>query len=373
MYIGIDASRATASQPTGTEHYSWRLINALLRLSGGHRYRLYMRERPAAGHFFDTPAAEHVVMAFPRLWTHFRLSAEMMFHPPDVLFVPAHVLPIIHPRSVVTVMDLGHLHYPEAYRRRDRLYLDWSTRWNVRQADHLIAISQATRNDLIRHCVADSAKITVVYPGIDDAAFVSQGMGHIQEVKAKYGLPDSYLLYIGILHPRKNLVRLIRAFGQMLGAWPMEAGEPPSLVLAGKKGWLYDQIFDEVSALGLEGRVIFTDYVPQSHLLPLLSGAKAFVFPSLFEGFGFPILEAMACGVPVVTSRASCLPEVAGDAALLVDPYNETELAHAMMKALTESALRANLIERGLRRAREFTWERCAAETLAVLEQVGKG
>jgi len=358
-------------QPTGTEHYSWRLINALLRLSGGHRYRLYMREHPPSNHFLNIPDAEQVVIPFPRLWTHVRLSAEMLFRPPDVLFVPAHVLPIVHPRSVVTVMDLGHLYYPTAYRQRDRLYLDWSTRWNVGQADHIVAISHATRDDLIRHCSVDPAKITVIYPGIDDAAFTPPEAGRIQEVRAQYDLPDSYLLYVGTLHPRKNLVRLIRAFGQMLGAWPMEAGEPPLLVLAGKKGWLYDQIFNEANTLGLGNRIVFVGYVPQSHLSPLLAGAKAFVFPSLFEGFGFPILEAMACGVPVVTSRASCLPEVAGDAALLVDPYDEAELAHAMMKALTEPALRANLIERGLRRAREFTWERCAAETLAVLERVG--
>lgn len=373
LHIGIDASRATVSEPTGTEHYSWRLINALLRSSGGHRYRLYMRERPPVGLFLDTPEVEHVVMPFPRLWTHIRLSAEMLFRAPDVLFVPAHVLPIIHPRTVVTVMDLGHLYYPETYPWKARLYLDWSTRWNVRQADHIIAISQATRDDLIQRCSADPAKITVVYPGIDDAAFMPQEASHIQEVRAQYGLSDRYLLYIGTLHPRKNLVRLIRAFGQMLGAWPMEAGEPPLLVLVGKKGWLYDQIFNEVSRLGLSNQVVFVGYVPRLHLLPLLAGAQAFVFPSLFEGFGFPILEAMACGVPVVTSQASCLPEVAGDAALLVAPYDEAKWASAMIKALTEPALRTTLIERGLRRAREFTWERCAAETLAVLEQVGKG
>ena len=156
MRIGIDASRAAVPQPTGTEHYSWRLINGLLQLSGGHRYVLYLREHPPVGHFVESPNAEHVVMPFPRLWTHVRLSFEMLCHPPDVLFVPAHVVPLIHPRCVVTVMDLGYVYYPETHPWRHRLYLDWCTRWNARQANHIIAISQSTREDLIRHCAADS-------------------------------------------------------------------------------------------------------------------------------------------------------------------------------------------------------------------------
>jgi len=373
MEIGIDASRATTPQPTGTEHYSWRLINGLLRLSDGHRYRLYMRERPAVGHFLDVSHAEHVVMPFGRLWTHARLSAEMLLHPPDVLFVPAHVLPLIHPRrSVVTVMDLGYRYYPETHPWQDRLYLDWSTRRNAHQARQVITISGATRDDLIRHYGTDPAKITVVYPGVDEEIVREEEPDRIGEVRSHYGLTDSYLLYIGTLHPRKNLVRLIRAFGRMLSEWPSEAGESPMLVLAGKKGWLYDQIFAEAHALGLENRVIFPGYIPQAHLLPLLSGAGAFVFPSLFEGFGFPILEAMACHVPVVTSRASCLPEVAGDAALLVDSHDEADLARAMTRITTDPALRAALVERGIRRAQEFTWERCARETLAVLERAGE-
>jgi glycosyltransferase involved in cell wall biosynthesis len=193
----------------------------------------------------------------------------------------------------------------------------------------------------------------------------------LREAASHYGLPDRYLLYVGTLHPRKNLARLVRAFGRMLAEWPPDAGEPPALVLAGNRGWLYDEIAAEVRTLGLEGRVIFPGYVPREHLVPLLSGAAAFVFPSLFEGFGFPILEAMACGAPVVTSRASCLPEVAGDAAMLVDPHDESDLARAMARAVTDASLRADLIERGFVRAREFTWDRCARETLAVLEAAG--
>ena len=369
MHIGIDASRATTPEPTGTEHYSWRLINELLRVSDEHRFSLYLRARPPAGHFLDVPHAEQVVMPFPRLWTHVRLSAEMLTHPPDVLFVPAHVLPLIHPRrSVVTVMDLGYKYYPQAHPRKHRLYLDRSTRWNARQARHIITISGATRDDLVRHYGTDRRKITVVYPGVDEEIVRVDDPARIQEVKSRYGLPNKYCLCVGTLHPRKNLVRLVRAFRRMLGEWLPASGDPPGLVLAGKKGWLYDEIFAEVRALGLENQVVFPGYVSQDHLPALMSGAEVFVFPSLFEGFGFPIPEAMACGVPVVTSRASCLPEVAGDAALLVDPHDESDLARALLAALTDDALRAGLIERGSRRVASFTWGRCARETLAVLE-----
>lgn len=371
MLIGIDASRATSPEPTGSEHYSWRLINGLLSIPGEHRHRLYMRDRPPAGHFRDAPGVEQVVIPFPRLWTHLRLSAEMMARPPDVLFVPAHVLPLAHPRrSVVTVMDLGYLAYPEAHRWADRVYLDQSTRWNVRQARHIIAISGATRDDIVAHYGTDPARITVIYPGVNEEVVRVEDAGHIQSVRLRYGLPATYLLYVGTLHPRKNLARLVRAFGTVLKTWPPTAGEPPSLVLAGKKGWLCDEIFREVRTLELEGQVIFPGYIPQGDLPALMSGARAFVYPSFFEGFGFPILEAMACGTPVVCSRASCLPEVAGDAAWLIDPRDEADLARGMERVVSDETLRAELVERGRRRVAGFTWARCARETLAVLERV---
>ena len=372
MHIGIDASRATVADPTGTERYSWRVINELLRGSDTDRFSLYLRDEPPAGCFVAAPQVEQIVMPFPRLWTHVRLSAEMLVRTPDVLFVPAHVLPLIHPgRSVVTVMDLGYRYYPQTHPWRDRLYLDWSTRWNARQARSVITISSATRDDLIRHYGIRPNKITVVYPGIDASICREEDPGRIAQVRSHSGLPERYLLYIGTLHPRKNLARLVRAYARVLGEWPRTLGEPPGLVLAGKKGWMYDEIFAEVRSLDLSGRVVFTGYVPPEDLTPMLSGADLFVFPSLFEGFGFPVLEAMACHIPVVTSNVSSLPEVAGDAAVLVDPLDEAGMAQAILRALIDSSLRVSLVERGIERVASFTWARCGAETMAVLRQSG--
>jgi glycosyltransferase involved in cell wall biosynthesis len=304
-------------------------------------------------------------MPLPRLWTHVRLSWEMARCPPDVLFVPAHVLPIVHPRrSVVTVHDLGYRHYPAAHRSLDRLYLDLSTRYHVHVAAHILADSQATRDGLIREYGADPARITVVYPGVDENLRRVDDPAAIAAARAKYDISGEYLLYVGTLHPRKNLVRLIEAFSAL------ESGAL-KLVVAGQKGWLYDRIFARVQELGVEQRVIFPGYVADADLPALLSGARVFAFPSLYEGFGFPVLEAMACGVPVVCSDVSSLPEVAGDAALLVDPLDTRAWATALERALTDEELRVELTTRGYVQVERFSWQRAAEATLNVLEKVG--
>jgi glycosyltransferase involved in cell wall biosynthesis len=265
---------------------------------------------------------------------------------------------------VVTVHDLGYLHYPEAHRLLDRFYLDLSTRYNARAATHLIADSAATKRDLIERYGIGPSKITVVYPGYDVAIFQPvKDEGIIEAVKARYDIIGDYILFVGTLQPRKNLTRLIEAFSNI--RYPISNIQ---LVIAGKKGWLYEQIFRQVKELGLEGEVVFTGYVPAGDLPALLSGARLFVFPSLYEGFGLPVLEAMSCGTPVVCSNASSLPEVAGDAAVLVDPLDVEDLAMAMERVLSDEELRAELIERGFEQARKFSWERCARETLDVLE-----
>ena len=365
MLIGIDASRAARRKRTGTERYSFELIRHLVALDQKNRYRLYFDRPP----FCELRIAncELRVMPFPRLWTHVRLSWEMMHRPPDVLFVPAHVLPIVHPpRSVVTIHDLGYLYFPRTYRALDRLYLDLSTRYNARAAVHIIADSQATKRDLMERYGVDPAKITVVYPGYDEEAFQPvRGREAIEAVKARYSIAGDYILFVGTIQPRKNLVRLMEAFSLL-----KRQAADLQLVIAGKKGWLYEAIFRRVEELGLEGQVVFTGYVAEEDLPALFSGARLFVFPSLYEGFGLPVLEAMACGVPVVCSNASSLSEVAGDAALLFDPLDVEGMAAAMERVLGDERLRAELVERGLKRAREFSWERCARETLAVLESV---
>jgi len=306
----------------------------------------------------------------------------MLSAPPDVLFVPSHVLPLIHPRRcVVTVHDLGYHYHPEAHTLFQNLYLRWSTRYNARSATKVLADSDATRRDLMRYYRIPEERIVVVYPGRDEALTPVSNPQALHSVHSRYGLSKHYFLYVGTLQPRKNLVRLVEAFAALTVAIRAaskqgeEGGEPvePQLVLAGAKGWLYAEIFDRARSLGLGDHVVFTGYVPDADLPALLSGALAFVFPSLYEGFGLPVLEAMACGTPVICSNASSLPEVGGDAALLVDPLDVDAWANAMQQILWDPGLRAALVERGMEQVQRVSWERGASEVLRVLEGVGRG
>ncbi|MGD9144048.1 MAG: glycosyltransferase family 1 protein [Anaerolineae bacterium] len=374
MLIGIDASRATAARRTGTENYSLNLIQELLAQGQDRRFRLYFNQAPAAGLFLD--GAEWRVIPFPRLWTHLRLSREMLSDPPDLLFVPSHVLPLAHPRcTAVTVHDLGYHYYPEAHTTFQNIYLRWSTRHNARAATRVLADSEATRQDLMRYYGTPGKKIAVVYPGRDETLAPVAGAESLAGLRARYRLSDTYLLFVGTLHPRKNLVRLVQAFASLLQTLAATSDQPNDelqLVLAGQKGWHYEEIFAEVRKLGLTERVVLTGYLPDADLGGLLSGALAFVFPSLYEGFGLPVLEAMACGTPVICSRVSSLPEVAGDAALLVDPLDTGQISQALYQIVIDEGLRRVLIERGFQQIQRFSWRRCAQETLQVLEDAAR-
>jgi glycosyltransferase involved in cell wall biosynthesis len=391
MLIGIDASRAVTARPTGTEVYSQRLIQALLTQESSHRFRLYFSTGPADAF----PSAELRAIPFPRLWTHVRLSWEMAYRPPDVLFVPAHVLPLIHPRaSLVTVHDLGYLYFPEAHPWRQRLYLDLSTRWSAHTAAHVLADSEATKADLVARYTTPPDKITVAYPGYDETLTPVRNPAAIEAVKARHGIVGDYFLYLGTLQPRKNLARIIAAFAtlrQDFGELSRAAQDTAlrqaqgtalqsgvTLVLAGKRGWLYDDLFAQVRRLGLEGpalsgvegHVLFPGYIPDEDKAALLSGALAFMFPSLYEGFGLPVLEAQACGCPVIASTTSSLPEMAGDAALLVDPTDTAGIAATMQRIAADPALRESLIERGFANVRRFSWTACAQSVLSAIEQL---
>lgn len=369
LHIGIDASRLGGPAQTGTERYSRELVGAMARLERDYHCTLYCNGLPAS----LPPLGPNVALRnipFPRLWTQARLSWEMWHRPPDVLFVPAHVLPAIHPpRSIVTIHDLGYLAFPEAHTAARRLDLHLTTRWNTRTAHRIIAVSHATRDDLITHYGVVPAKIRVVHHGVSPHFRPISNAATLAEVRNRYALPRRYVLYIGTLQPRKNIVRLIDAFAQVVQQEPASTPVDNALhlVLAGKRGWLSDPIERRATEQHIAGRVHMVGYVNDGDLPALLSGALVFAFPSLAEGFGMPVLEAMACGTPVLTSTTTSLPEVAGDAALLVNPHDTGAIAEGLARLATDATLRETLREGGLARAGQFTWERCARETLRVL------
>lgn len=371
MLIGIDASRAVSQEPTGTENYSLHLIRTLVRLAGRkHRFRLYLRDVPPEGILPDGDSVELRIVQPRRLWTHMGLALEVARHPPDVLYVPAHVLPLVcRVPSVATVHDLGYRYYPRAHTTWSRWYLEWSTHRNVRTAARVIVDSKATRRDLERFLGVPRNKVVVAYPAgsrgvarVEDAALV-------RAAQRRYGLDGPYLMAIGTLHPRKNLELLVDAFGDLCA----DPSAPPDLrlVLAGKRGWLWQPLLARIRKRDLEARVTCTGYLDAAELSAMLTGATAMVMPSLYEGFGLPVLEAMACDVPVICSNVSSLPEVAGDAALYIDPHDREGLREAMARLLTDGTLCEELVRKGRQRLPLFSWERCAATVLPVLEEVG--
>lgn len=388
MWIGVDASRAFRPRRTGTERYAWETLRHLLRLpeAAAHRWRLYLDAPPAAQALAELgvgnqPAAvELCVMPARRLWTHRTLAAELRRRPPDVLFVPSHVLPWRWPPrsisarclpAVVTVHDLGYHHLPAAHTWLQRLYLTLGTRWSAAAAATVIAVSQATARDLHEHYGTPWEKIRVVYEATTPQPRPT--VEAMAAVRARYGLARPYALYMGTLQPRKNLDRLITAYERLCARQAVTW----DLVLAGGAGWLSEPILAQARRSPYAARIHLPGYVPEEERPALLAGACFFCFPSLYEGFGLPVLEAQELGVPVMTSAHTtdrtgkpdnnALPEIAGDAALLVDPTDVEAIAQAMLALSRDETLRLRLIEAGYANVRRFSWEKAAAETLAVL------
>ena len=284
--------------------------------------------------------------------------------PPGVLFVPAHVVPIVHPRSVVVIHDLGYLRFPETHTAPARRMLDLTTRWNAATARKVIAISDATKRDLIDYYRTPAAKIEVVHHGVGPG-FRPRTQAEIAETLDRLSIRQPYVLSVGTVQPRKNFGRLAAAMGAVAAA-----GLPHQLVVAGKRGWLADRVDQEIEASGQRNRVRMLGYVSPDDLSALYSGASAFCLPSLHEGFGLPVLEAMASGTPVVASNSSALFEVAGSAAITVDPLDLGAIGEALVDVLSREALEKELRFAGLRRAAEFSWERTARATLDILGRV---
>ncbi len=366
MRIGIDASRAQVERRTGTERYALEITRALVAAAPEEEFVLYLRQRPDPGLLPHPPRVRWRVIPTPRLWTALGLTVEMLRRPPDVLFVPAHSLPLAQPRATVaTIHDLGYLRFPGEHDRAARILRDVANRWSAARARRLIAVSAATRDDLVACYDVDPARITVVYHGRGRSFQPIEPAAARREVAARFGLDGPYFLFVGTLQPRKNVERLLAAFDRFV----QRTGRPHALAMAGAPGWQQRRLGRALGAMRARDRVRLLGYVSDGHLPALMSGATALALPSLYEGFGLPALEAMACGTPVVASSTSSLPEVVGDAGLLVDPLDVDAIADALATLAGDDVLGAELGRRGLARAAEFTWERAARATLAVLRQ----
>jgi glycosyltransferase involved in cell wall biosynthesis len=285
---------------------------------------------------------------------------------PDICHFPNYLAPVFSACPyVVTIHDMTLFITPR-YHRFKKLVLDRTLVPHVaRRAAGIVTVSKSARDDIVRHLKVPREKVRVVMNAVSPAFKRTSDPAKLEAVRARYGLSVPYVLYVGTIEPRKNLVRLIQAFAPL-----KKRGLPHKLVLVGQAGWHCEPIYAEVEKQGLQGDVIFTGYVPFEDLPALYSAAEVMAFPSLYEGFGLPVLEAMACGTPVVTSASSSLAEVAGEAALLVDPYSVEAIAYALFAVYSDATMAEELREKGTRRAAHFTWESAARSTLDLYEQV---
>jgi len=373
MHIGIDAFEANIKDKVGMGNYADNLIRAIADIDTQHSYSLYLR-RPRRTEFEVGKENFHYVSLrsfSPRtFWTQCRLPLELFCSRPHVLHIPAgQKIPWYRPcPTIVTIHDLAFLKFKDYFQRGVRWRSTFFTEHAARHADRIIAISQATKNDIIEAYHINEQRVDVIYHGVGKEFRPVEKNARVDSIKAKYAIQYPYVLFIGVLQPRKNISRLIRAFSRIL---PRYQGKL-QLVIAGNKGWLYEDIFRTVRACNIEDRVVFTGYVPKGEVMLLLNGACLFVLPSLYEGFGMPLLEAMACGTPVITSNISSMPEVVGEAGLLCDPYDEDAIAGRMNDVLAHGTLRDELSRKGLQRAKCFSWKRAAEKTKALYETMGQ-
>jgi glycosyltransferase involved in cell wall biosynthesis len=273
-------------------------------------------------------------------------------------------------KKIVTVHDMTYKVYPKTLPFMIKLLLNWKLRSSCKRADKIITVSEFSKTEIIRHFHIDPKKIVVVPNAVDNKwYFPVNDKEAIIQCKNKYVITGEYYLYLGTIEPRKNIEGLIDAYYRL----KQKFSGAPKLVIAGKKGWLYDVVFKKVETLNIKKEVLFLGYIADEDMAPLMSGALAFVYPSLYEGFGVPPLEAMACGVPVLTSNRASLPEVVGDAAITVDPLNIDEIAVALERLFTDKKLREELSLRGLERAKKFSWETAASKTIKLYEDLLSG
>lgn len=423
MLIGIDASRANRKFKGGTEWYSYYLIRELAKIDSKNQYILYS-DKPLSGGLVDLTGetnrtdyktkidkggwqkitsrhnnfeAKILNWPFTYFWTQIRLSWEMFFYPPDVLFIPAHTLPFIHPaKSVVTIHDIGFerdqgLYGSDKIGPREFIsekivnllvslfthgkfkpnvldYHSWSVRFALKHAKAIIAVSNFTRNEIIDVYHAGKNKIKVVYNGFNDAIYKKiESSEKIEQVLDKYGIKSPYIFYVGRLEKKKNTPALVNAYAIMREKYKNIRHK---LVLAGNASLGFDEVKYVIQEFNLNEEVIITGWIPEPDLPYIYNGASLFVFPSCYEGFGIPLLQAMACSVPIAASAIAPLLEIAAGAAWFFNPQDKYDMAEKMAEVLLDKKLANGLINGGASRVKDFSLAKCAKETLAALEKL---
>lgn len=373
MILAIDGYEANVANRVGIGRFAYEL---LVRIEKAVRegktafssVRVYLPDGPLPDMPKPTATWEYRVLSPKQFWTIFRLPIALRHDKPlaDVVFSPTHYVPrFVRTPRVMAIMDTSYLLYPELFRKQDLHKLIHWTAYSARVTSRIITISDYSKRAIIKAYNVASSQVQVVYPGLVQTSSKLTAMK--DDVTKKYDISSRFILSVGTLQPRKNFTKLIEAFSKI-------SDTEIDLVIVGKKGWLYEEILQAPKTYGVEGRVKFLEFVPDEDLPALYTKAACFVLPSLYEGFGLPVLEAMAHQCPVVISNVSSLPEIAGDAALYIDPESVTSIKDGISLALSQKGTEKEKkrIAEGDKRVKMFTWDKAAKDTIALLESVGR-
>lgn len=348
----------------GSSEYCFNIIENLNRLDLNNDYYIYLPINPTGDLPKESQNWHYKIVKKKTLWSLFDLSKDFLFSKEklNVFFSPTHYLPIYSPfPSIISIMDLSYIYYPGLFKKKDLYQLKLWTYLSVKKAKKIITISQSSKDDIIKNYKVSGNKIVVIYPGLKDL----NSNNNMKDIKKEYGIKNDFILFVGTLQPRKNVARLIEAFSKM-------DRKDLDLVVIGKRGWLYEDILGAPEKFGVKDRVRFLDFVSDEDLPSFYKSAVCYVLPSLYEGFGLPVLEAMKFGCPVLTSNVSSLPEAGGDAAIYFDPLNVDDIKSKIEKVINDKKLQKEMRDKGYEQVKKFSWERAAKETLKVLEEVAK-
>lgn len=381
MTIGIDGNEANNTFKVGIGQYAFQVLCQLHKNQNDKlKFKIYLKDKPNNQLPHETSRWKYHVIMPKKFWTQFALPLKLwrekfIGQVPDVFFSPTHYAPRFCPiPSVISIMDLSFIRYPELFTKKDLWQLKTWTAVSARKASKILTISNFSKREIIDYYRFPEDKVIVTYPGYDEKKFKIQKSQpeagpplaekfKINIITEKYNIKGDYILFVGTLQPRKNIIRLIETFNTL-------KDKNLSLIIAGKKGWMYEDIFNKVKELELEKRIIFIDYIDEDELPDLYRKARCLVLPSLYEGFGLPVVEAMACGCPVVASDNTSLSEIIGEAGILVNPLNILDIARGITLVSDNESIRNTLIEKGLNRVKRFSWTSCAGRTLEVIKNI---
>jgi len=363
--IGVDGNEANVEEKVGVSVYALNILRYFSQVANHETsFIVYLKNSPLLDLPNENEFFKYKVVKGNFLWSQIYLPIELYFHKNiDVYFSPAHYLPLFCPvPQVVTIHDLAYLYFPDDFTKKDLWQLKNWTKFSIKNAAQIIAVSKTTKKDIVKNYGVDERKISITYNGYEKLSQKSKDKS--QNLNSKVKNKDPFILFVGTIQPRKNLDVLVEAFNKFI-----QTNKDFKLIIVGKKGWLYQSIFEKVKSMDLENKVIFTGHVTDEELIWYYKNAFCLTLPSLYEGFGIPVLEAMNYGCPTILSMTSSLPEIGGDASLYFDPKNSDDLLEKLKTLYNNNELRKELISKGKQRIKDFSWEKCGKETLNVIKQ----